>query len=138
MRGRFASRLASFFSGRYCQMDTINKVLMAIWFVLALVNAFVGNFVLVLISYIPPVLIVLRFLSRKIARRSTENQKFCIFFGKIGNFFRFQFKKIKEIGTHRYIKCSHCKATLRVPRKTGKHSLTCPKCHEKFDVHIWF
>ena len=71
--------------------------------------------------------IFFRTMSRNIAKRRAENQKFC-------NFFKLRKNKFRDRKTHVYRKCPSCKAVLRLPKAKGKHTVSCPKCKNKFSV----
>lgn len=77
-----------------------------------------------------------RVFSRNIVKRQAENQAFLRFIYSIKSKGSLIFKRIKDIGTHRYRRCSHCKTTLRLPRKTGVHMVRCPRCQQRFQVKI--
>lgn len=80
-----------------------------------------------------------RSMSRKIYKRRLENERFLRFAGF--------FKRLVTFNTSRgtrsrnaddalYIfrDCTKCRATLRLPRKAGRHSVKCPRCSHKFYV----
>ena len=73
-----------------------------------------------LAAYVLMFFAIFRSLSRNIYKRYEENRKFLLFFQKI---------KDKD---HRYYNCPRCHQQVRVPKGTGKISITCPKCREKF------
>ena len=132
-------KIANFLSGRYMRNDKLNITLLVLCLVISLINSiFFGSTILNFISAIPMVLYILRMFSKEIYKRSAEEQKFEVMWNKIAGFFKLEFRKIKEIKTHRYIKCKSCKTVIRVPRKTGKHTLSCPKCGERQEVNIRF
>lgn len=43
-------------------------------------------------------------------------------------------KKVQMLSDsgHKYMKCPHCKAQLRLPKGKGKISVTCPVCKKEF------
>lgn len=77
-----------------------------------------------------------RILSKSVHKRSVENRRFLKIWRGIKNFFVLQKNRIRDIKTHRYRKCKYCKATLRLKRRRGKHTVRCPKCREEFKVNI--
>lgn len=127
--------LARIMNGRY-GMDKLSQCLLIVWFALAALNIFIGSTAIAIIQFIPAVLFLLRFFSRNAAARSAENRLFLEYWKKLREWFAFQYKKLSEIGTHRYIKCPDCKAVLRVPRKTGTHTAVCPRCGKRFEKKI--
>ena len=126
-----------FMYGRY-GVDDLSKFLLGCWMGLAVINIFVGSLILYLLSLVFAVIVFYRMFSRNTQKRASENAKYKSMVGRIGKWFRFQGQKLREIGTHRYIRCPSCKATLRVPRKTGKHTLVCPRCSHRFETRILF
>ena len=69
--------------------------------------------------------VIFRSLSRNVAKRRKENERFCGFFTLWKN-------KIRDRKTHVYRKCPSCKAVLRLPKAKGKHSVICPRCKNRF------
>ena len=70
---------------------------------------------------------VYRSMSRNIAKRRQENERFTGFFKLIKN-------KHRDRKTHVYRKCPTCRAVLRLPKAKGKHSVVCPRCKNRFEV----
>lgn len=54
-------------------------------------------------------------------------------FGKIGQFFRFQKRRLGERKTAVFIRCPQCKKTLRLPRNKGMLEVSCPVCSNSFN-----
>lgn len=77
-----------------------------------------------------------RVFSKNIYKRREENRRFSSFIGKVGGDKDIFKNRIKERKTHVYRKCPHCKATLRLPRDRGTHTVRCPKCSERFSLTI--
>ncbi|MBE6592034.1 MAG: hypothetical protein E7646_08345 [Ruminococcaceae bacterium] len=71
--------------------------------------------------------IIFRAMSRNIAGRRRENEKF-------SGFFRLMKNKRRDRKTHVYRKCKQCHAVLRLPKAKGKHTVVCPKCRNRFEV----
>ncbi len=129
--------------GRYGS-DTLNTVIMSAYAVIVLLfiilsiafKIFIPEnelaTVILDISYpiISMALIIwalFRMLSRNIAKRRRENERFC-------GFFKLRRNKIRDRKTHIYRKCPSCKAVLRLPRAKGKHTVICPCCKNRFEV----
>ena len=87
---------------------------------------------LIFVSYIPLVVSLYRMFSRDIRKRSMENYKFAMLMSPIYSKYRKIMRRIKDSKTHRHLKCSNCKTTLRVPKGKGKIIITCPRCKSKF------
>lgn len=132
-------KFAIFMQGRY-GMDTLNNFLLAVLFVLWIINIFVfftiPSLVLDLLELVVIGLIIFRMLSRNINKRSLENRKFVPVYNSVKNWFSLTIRKFKERKEFRYIKCPFCKAQLRVKNKKGKHTVHCPRCGREFDKKI--
>ncbi len=77
-----------------------------------------------------------RIFSRNIMARRLENQKYL----KVRNGFLGEIQltrdKFRDRKTRVYRKCPQCKAVIRLPKKKGRHSVTCPRCQHTFQVKI--
>jgi uncharacterized C2H2 Zn-finger protein len=132
--GKFKSSLYRFFYGRY-GTDTLNKVLLFVYLGLVVVHTVVSMFVeapffsliCLILDIVLIVVIFSRMLSRKIAARRRENEKFC-------GFFRLRRNKFRDRKTHVYKKCPKCHAVLRLPKAKGRHAVVCPRCNNRFFV----
>lgn len=137
-------KLAAFMRGRYGStgIDKLGTALIVSGFILYFICLFFRtgavHYVLTGLSTALYVYFIFRLISRNYAARQKENRAFCSFRTKVKNFFKLQKDRIKDIKTHRYRKCPHCKATLRLPAKKGTHSVMCPKCGERFNVRNLF
>jgi hypothetical protein len=131
----FWYRLMRFMYGRY-GMDKLNYAILAVGIAFSFVNIFVRSPVFSILSWIALLLMLLRAFSRNIIKRRKENEWFL----KIWNFIKpkvsLAIRRVKEAKTHRYRKCPHCKAMLRLPRRKGKHTVDCPRCHREFKICI--
>lgn len=77
-----------------------------------------------------------RVFSRNIARRQAENQAFLRVINRIKSTTKLIFKRIRDLGTHRYRRCPSCQTQLRLPRKVGTHTVKCPRCDNRFQVRV--
>ena len=138
---RFRDRLARFFYGRY-GADALYYFLFAVYFILWFILLFVGNLsiriALSLLQTAVLVLMILRVLSRNIYKRRRENEVFLKLFRPFKDFFVLTKNRLRDIRTHRYRKCPHCKAMLRLPRRKGKHPVICPRCKQRFIAKVLF
>ena len=82
---------------------------------------------------------IFRSMSRNIYKRRKENERYLKISGAVKRFFTFNTSR-KTKSRNRddlyYIfrDCTKCGATLRLPRKKGKHKVRCPKCSHSFFV----
>lgn len=129
------SRLQSFMYGRYGN-DKLNTAILAVWVVLAFLNIFLNSIIIYTIYSLLCILYLFRMFSRNIAARRRENEKFLQIFGKAVSRAEKQ-KSYAEDREHKYVKCKHCSAQLRVRRVKGKHTVKCPKCGANFDIRIF-
>jgi len=73
-----------------------------------------------------------RIFSKNLAKRRAENYRFTRISSDIAeSFTRFRYRR-QEAKQYKFFKCPSCKSTLRVPRRKGKISVTCPRCGQKF------
>ena len=141
---KFRDRIRAFMTGRYgfgyALADRINLCLIAAYFVFVIVNSFVHSIVLTyvfsLISLVSVGYLMFRMFSRNIAARRRENERFVRFLRSVSGFFKYNFRRIKDVTKARYRKCPHCSATLRLPIKRGEHTVVCPACKQRFAVKI--
>lgn len=80
-----------------------------------------------------------RSMSKKIYKRRRENGIFLNIVGALKRFFSFNTSrktKSKNRDDDFYIfrDCTKCSATLRLPKKKGRHKVKCPKCSHSFYV----
>ena len=73
-----------------------------------------------------------RFLSRNIAKRRAENDRFLMFWGPFKQKVRRSIQKFRDRKNYKFFHCPACRNVLRVPRGKGKIQITCPKCGERF------
>lgn len=120
---KFRMKMQRFMNGRYGS-DKLNLLLIGIGFVFCIAAMFVKyipvRLAFAVVSYVFLFWSIFRCLSRKTYKRYQENRKYLMLIQRI---------KDRE---HRYFDCPRCKQQVRVPRKKGKISITCPKCREKF------
>ena len=142
---KFREKLARFLYGRYGADSLYNAL-----FVCELILLF-GGTVLNILGNVEPLLALLsvifyvtalgmlifamyRFFSRNIAKRRRENEAWLRFTAK----FRRKPKPClpNDTADHIFRTCPHCKSTLRLPRKKGKHDVKCPRCGNRFRVKV--
>lgn len=126
---RMGERLARFMYGRYGG-DDLNRFLTVVSLILLILSMFRPLWIL----WFPALGLIIwsncRALSKKIYKRRRENDAYLRIKKPFAQFFRLQRNKFRDRKTHRYFKCSHCRAVLRVPKGKGTIDVTCPCCKQ--------
>lgn len=135
----FFARAAAFMQDRY-GMDQLNNFILVIAAVLYVINLFPGirNTILMVVILLLILLVFLRALSKNVTKRLYENRRFTDIRRGIADFFKRQYMRVRDFRTHRYVKCPHCKAHLRLKKRTGTQQIHCPKCGRDFKKNILF
>ena len=133
---KFRDKLIRFFYGRY-GVDELYYGLFALWIVLLAVNIFARSAVIYLLELVPVGWMLFRSLSKNIPARRKENEVFLRFWRPVKAWFVLQRDRIRDRKSARYRVCPHCGAMIRLPVNRGKHTVPCPKCHEKFETRIF-
>ena len=135
--GKWKNKRIAFMYGRY-GVDALYRALNILWIALWIIGMVTGSPIATAFSWLCLIYMTFRMFSRNIARRQAENALFLKLWNPTKNFFRFQFRRIKEWREAVYRTCPDCRANLRLPHRRGKHTAACPRCGRRFDVHIWF
>lgn len=125
------NRLRDFMAGRYNRNDELNIALTVLGCVLTLIFSIIRIKYLHLISWIPFIIVLVRFLSKDIAKRQAENQKFLSWSEPWRKFLMKKMSQWKDT-EHKYYNCPKCARTLRVPKNRGKIKISCPHCGKEF------
>ncbi len=162
MLGRFMVSLSRFMYGRY-GADRLFKGLTVLYLIVMLISVFIGvltdwyavYYILRLLMTAILIWAFFRVLSRNINARRRENAKYCAVMDKLfrkksrpnyggygyGGGYAYQPKRSpkpkRDNKTYKYVKCS-CGATLRLKRRKGTHTATCPKCGSNVKVKSLF
>lgn len=148
--GKFKEKLYRFFYGRY-GTDQLYKFSMIVVLVLMVLNiilgfvlpeGLVGAIVSLSISVLTYTLLfrmIFRSMSKNIYKRRRENDRYLRIMGAvkrflIGNTSRRSRSANNDDMYYIFRDCTKCKATLRLPRKKGKHRVKCPRCSYSFYV----
>lgn len=113
--------------GRY-GFDELSQVLSLLALACVIAGLFVDTGILSTIALVLYFCSIFRMYSKNIAKRRKELDAYYRLTNPVKSWFRLQKRKFTERKTHRYFRCSHCKASLRVPRGKGKIKIHCPKC----------
>ncbi len=147
---RLRERFARFMAGRNGN-DNLNSFILAVTFILIIVNLFVRKytFVLSLVIWGLIILAYLRMFSRNTQKRYRENTRYLLLKQKVLDFFAGRTKGVRDAyrqqeprserasrprsdAEHRIFRCPKCSQRVRVPRGRGKIEITCPRCGEIF------
>ena len=120
--------------------DNLFRLCVWVSFAVAVAAIFVRNFwvssALSLVYYGLLGYAVFRVLSRNVYKRRAENAKYLGVRNKFLSFFKRKKAQFRDRKTHVYKNCPHCKATLRLPKQKGKHTVSCPRCRRSFETKI--
>lgn len=133
----FFGKMAEFMQGRYGN-DKLNNCILILAAVLYFINLFARSSIMIVIIMLLVAVVIFRALSKNITKRLYENRRFTDIFGGVGDFIKRQYMKLRDIKTHRYIRCPYCKAQLRLKKRTGVQQIHCPRCGEDFKKNILF
>lgn len=125
------NRLKRFFHGRN-GIDQLSLALLIFGACVLIIAQLIRMPIVGLVNYFCMFLFFYRTLSRDIAKRRYENMKYLMLVQKIKRFIKLRLRIIKEIRSHKYIRCPHCGQRIRVPRKKGRIVITCQRCSLSF------
>lgn len=130
-------KAAEFMQGRYGH-DKLNTCIWIVAAALYVINLFVRSPIMVIAVLLVGGLAVFRSLSTNITKRLYENNRFVSIYTAAADFFKRQYMKVRDFKTHRYLRCPHCKAQLRLKKRTGVQKIHCPRCGADFKKNILF
>lgn len=131
----FKERMIAFMMGRNGP-DNLYNFLMYTCILLIVINLFLRSFVISLLYLVMFAYALFRFMSRNLYKRQKENVTYLKIKQKVFAPFKLMHAKIRDRKTHVYKKCPSCKKVLRLPKKSGEHTVVCPCCRNRFDVTI--
>ena len=145
---KFAEKLMRFMYGRN-GMDALNHALFYTYLVLWILSLFVRSAVFSGLSTFCAVWMLFRCFSRNLEARRRENMMWWNFKTKVSQkcaktpvlkqisaWAKKLTVRAKNLPTKRYRTCPNCRAELCLPRRTGKHTVRCPRCAKEFGVRI--
>jgi len=127
-------RLSRFMSGRY-GIDKLFYGLFIIAAVISFFNIFFRSMWLQLLVYTIVIFAFYRVLSRNFDARRKENRFLENLVSNL-NSKKEIYRQRHADTTHIYKRCPNCSATLRLPRRKGRHTTVCPKCNTSFKVRV--
>lgn len=149
MRG-FLEKFYRFMEGRYglrALQDAFQILIYAVYLILVLTQFITRLRIISLFEVLLIIWTLCRVLSKNIPAREREARAVYTFYCKLRDAFRFRKanaearrqkravqKERRKDKEHIYRECPSCGATLRLPRKKGKHTVLCPRCGNKFGV----
>jgi Zn finger protein HypA/HybF involved in hydrogenase expression len=132
---KFRDKLARFMYGRY-GADQLYYALFILCFILMILNSFIRSDILNIFVYAILILTIFRTFSRNTYKRQIENQRFLRVWHPVRSKCSLTYRRVREFKTSRFRTCPNCRAELRLPRRKGKHTVECPRCHKDFKVSI--
>lgn len=124
-------KVQRFMAGRY-GFDALSRMSLIVTVALMVISMFARNRLIYLASLVLLVYSYWRALSRNVARRRQENQKF-LNFRYLGTVKWSKWKQRQEQKKmYRFYKCPQCAQMVRVPKGRGRICITCPKCQSEF------
>ena len=128
---RFISAVRRFMIGRY-GTDTLNRHLIVLWCVLAVLNIFFSSLVLYFLELFVSFYALFRALSRNIVKRQRENAAYYRLSSRFMKGFSHVFVRFRDRKTTRFFRCPKCSAPIKMPRKVGRFRIRCQRCGESF------
>lgn len=124
-------KFRKFMMDRY-GMDQLYKALIFVSITLSFLSIFTDFKFLNNISLALLIFATYRAFSKNKEKRYRENIAFLNWYNPLRNKLIKTKNRLKDMKTHKFLKCPKCRQTLRVPKGKGKILITCPKCDEKF------
>lgn len=134
---KFKEKLMRLMYGRYGS-DQLGNALLIVYVILTVLHLITRWHILSALLLADAVWIFFRCFSRNISARRRENEVFLRIWRKITDIFTLTGNRLRDLPTHVYHKCPHCRATLRLPRRRGTHTVRCPRCGDTFSMKVYF
>lgn len=127
--------IAKFMYGRY-GADNLYRGLLLLYAILLILQIFLNSKIISVLIVLVFIWMIFRVLSKNHVARAKENQIYLKLMAPIKRYFSLLGAKFKDRKTKRYRTCPHCRATMRLPIKKGRHTVRCRKCGKEFKVTI--
>lgn len=118
-------KLRAFFSSRN-GIDDLGRTLLWWALIVMVLSSLLGITFLYSMSLVLFCYVYIRAFSRNLEKCRRQNAKYLSW----RDFRRLRFQQRK---THKFYRCPQCKQPLRVPKGTGRISITCRNCGEHFE-----
>jgi len=125
---KWQNKIQKFMYGRY-GIDELYHFLFVLYIIVLIINLFFQNTWFMIIELVIVFIMFFRVFSKKIYKRSNENQLYLKIKRKLFKPFK-EFKRNIKDKNHVYKKCSKCKTILKLPLPStwGIKRAKCPKC----------
>lgn len=138
--GRFKEKIQNFMYGRNGN-DPLNNFFFILYLISLIAYIFCSkitpwNYILLGIETLLIIIIIWRFLSKNITKRSIANDRFVNLLKYIKRPFLRMAHRIRDRKTHIYKKCPNCKQILKLRKIKGEHTVKCPMCEHHFNIKI--
>ena len=144
---KFSMWMQRLMYGRY-GMDSLNKFLLTVCFVMIAAGLFYHGKFLRLLTVVLLIYIYCRMFSRNHVARARENQKFLETTSRFrknknsygsyrsGTAYTSGYARPQKDKEHKILRCPVCGSKLRVPKGVGRINITCPQCQQKFEKKV--
>lgn len=114
-------------------IDSLNKFLLILLIIIAILSIFISNFFIDLSKFIILGIIIFRIVSKNKYQRNKENKTFLKIKSTLLKPFNNIIRNFKDRKKYVYKRCSKCKTTLKLPlpSKIGINHAKCPNCHNR-------
>lgn len=131
-KGDFNERLQEFMRGRN-GADDIVRVCVFVGLAFAVVYIFVPVWWLSAIAFLFVIYAWWRMLSRNVAARARENERFMAALGPMRPWVSSPLGTLRDRRSHKVLTCPSCGQRLRVPRGKGRLKVRCRRCGTSFE-----
>lgn len=130
---KIKAAIAQFMSGRN-GLDNLGYTALWSGLICSLLDTFLMTGLLSLLGTALYMYAVFRLFSRNVYKRQAENQRFVQWSSGLTTKAKQFFLRLKNSKEYKYVHCSQCRTLIRLKRGVGERSVTCPKCHNAFNV----
>lgn len=131
-KGDFQRNFAQWAQGRNGG-DDLTRVCSNVGLVLIIIYLFTGWWILSLIALALIVYAWFRIVSKNVAARARENERFMAALGPARPWVAAPVATFKDRRANVYLTCPSCGQKARVPRGKGKVKVRCRRCHETYE-----